>query len=78
MIQIAISPNALLDEGICVENVEGLRLFKFTEAFQTKLEGLLVKNELSALSIEEAQELDSLNELERFFTYLNARLLAQA
>jgi hypothetical protein len=55
-------------------SVEGLRLFKFTAAFQTKLEGLLAKNELSALSTEESNELDGLKELERFFTYLNARL----
>lgn len=77
MIQIAISPNSLLDEGICVEEVEGLRLFKLTEALQRKLEGLLEKNALNDLSAEESEELNSLNELERFFTYLNARLLAQ-
>lgn len=77
MIQVAISPNTLLNEGICVEEIEGLRLFKFTEALQTKLEVLLQKNELNALSSEEVHELDSLNELERFFTYLNARLIPQ-
>lgn len=78
MIQVAISPSTLLDEGICVEDIEGLRLFKFTEALQAKLEELLQKNELDALSSEEADELDSINELERFFTYLNAQLIAPA
>ncbi len=78
MIQVAISPSTLLDESICVEDIEGLRLFKFTEALQTKLEELLKKNELNALSSEEADDLDSINELERFFTYLNARLIAPA
>ena len=78
MIQVSISPSTLLDEGICVEDIEGLRLFKFTEALQAKLEELLQKNELNALSSEEADELDSINELERFFTYLNAQLIAPA
>ena len=43
MIQVAISPSTLLNEGICVEDIEGLRLFKFTEALQAKLEELLEK-----------------------------------
>ncbi|WP_240518937.1 hypothetical protein [Leptolyngbya sp. BC1307] len=58
--------------------IEGLWLFKFTEALQAKLEELLKKNELDALSSEEADKLDSINELERFFTHLNARLIAPA
>lgn len=76
MIQVAISPNTLLNEGIGVEEIEGFRLFKFTEMLQTKLETLLQKNELNTLSSEEAHKLDSLNELERFFSDLNARLIA--
>ncbi|NEP19944.1 MAG: hypothetical protein F6J97_24165 [Leptolyngbya sp. SIO4C1] len=77
MLQVSISPSALLDEGICVENIDGSRLFKFTETLQSRLEALLKKNESNALFSDEQKELDSLNELERFFTYLNARLLAQ-
>jgi hypothetical protein len=76
MIQVAISPASLLDEGVRVEAVDGLRLFRFTDAFQARLEILLAGNETSALTDEERQELSSLDELDRFFTYLNARLLA--
>jgi hypothetical protein len=76
MIQVAISPSSLLDEGVCVEEIDGLRLFKFTETLQARLENLLVTNETNELSDQERAELDSLNELDRFFTYLNARLLA--
>jgi hypothetical protein len=54
--------------------LKGYGCSTLTAAFQTKLEGLLAKNELSALSTEESNELDGLKELERFFTYLNARL----
>jgi hypothetical protein len=76
MIQVAISPASLLDEGVRVEEVDGLRLFRFTESFQTRLELLLTGNETNALTDEEQQELSSLDELDRFFTYLNSRLLA--
>jgi hypothetical protein len=78
MIQIAISPTSLLDESIRVEIIEGLRLFKFTETLQQKFEALLTKNETNSLTPEEERELANLNELDRFFTYLNARLLAPA
>jgi hypothetical protein len=75
MIQVAISPASLLDEGVRVEEVDGLRLFRFTDAVQARLETLLAGNETSALTDEERRELSSLDELDRFFTYLNARLL---
>jgi hypothetical protein len=76
MIQVAISPASLLDEGVQVEEVDGLRLFRFTDGFQDRLETLLESNETDALTEEERLELRSLDELDRFFTYLNARLLA--
>jgi hypothetical protein len=76
MIQVAISPSSLLDEGVYVEEIDGLRLFKFTEILQARLENLLLIDETNELSGQERAELDSLNELDRFFTYLNARLLS--
>jgi hypothetical protein len=76
MIQVAISPASLLDEGVRVEEVDGLRLFRFTDVFQDRLETLLAGNETDALTDDERRELSSLDELDRFFTYLNARLLA--
>jgi hypothetical protein len=76
MIQVAISPASLLDEGVQVEEVDGLRLFRFTDGFQDRLETLLEGNETDALTEEERLELRSLDELDRFFTYLNSRLLA--
>lgn len=76
MIQVAISPDSLLNDSVCVEEVDGLRLFRFTESLQSRLETLLAANENNSLTEEDQHELDNLNELERFFTYLNARLLA--
>jgi hypothetical protein len=77
MIQVVISPQSLLQTGIKVEKVDDLRLFKFTDELQTQLETLLEKNQTSALAPEEQTELDSIQELDRFFTYLNSLIIAQ-
>ncbi len=77
MFQVTISPKSALDEGIRIEDIDGLRLFKLAETLQVRLEGLLKRNETAALSQAEESELENLTELERFFTYLNARLIAQ-
>jgi hypothetical protein len=77
MIQVIISPQSLLETGITVEKVDNLRLFKFTEEFQSRLEALLEKNKLGSLTPEEETELNAIGELDRLFTYLNSLLVAQ-
>ncbi len=77
MIQVIISPQSLLETGITVEKVDNLRLFKFTDEFQSRLESLLEKNKLGSLSPEEETELNAISELDRLFTYLNSLLVAQ-
>ncbi|MBE9102726.1 hypothetical protein [Vacuolonema iberomarrocanum] len=77
MIQVTISPQSLLETGITVEKVDNLRLFKFTDELQSRLEALLEKNKLGTLTSEEETELTAINELDRLFTYLNSLLVAQ-
>jgi hypothetical protein len=77
MMQVVISPQSLLETGIKVEKVNNLRLFKFTDELQFRLEALLEKNETGSLTLEEEAELRAINELDRLFTYLNALLVAQ-
>jgi len=77
MIKVNISPKSLLQTGIKVEKVDDLRLFKFTDNLQTQLETLLERNQAGALSSEESTELQSIQELDRFFTYLNSLIIAQ-
>jgi ABC-type protease/lipase transport system fused ATPase/permease subunit len=77
MLQVTISPSSFLDQGICIEVVDGLRLFRLAESLQERLENLLEINQTAALSTEEQKELKSLTDLDRFFTYLNSRLIAQ-
>lgn len=78
MIQVVITPQSLLETGIKVEKVDNLRLFKFTDELQSRLEDLLEKNKTGSLTPDEAAELDAVGELDRIFTYLNSLLAAQA
>lgn len=77
MIQVVITPQSLLETGIRVEKVDNLRLFKFTDELQSRLEDLLEKNKTGSLTLDEAAELDAVGELDRIFTYLNSLLAAQ-
>lgn len=77
MIQVVITPQSLLETGIKVEKVDDLRLFKFTDELQFRLEDLLEKNKTGSLTPEEETELNAIGELDRIFTYLNSLLVAQ-
>jgi hypothetical protein len=77
MIQVVITPQSLLETGIRVEKVDNLRLFKFTDKLQARLEDLLERNKIGSLTPEELAELDAVGELDRIFTYLNSLLAAQ-
>ncbi|NEQ64549.1 MAG: hypothetical protein F6K21_03405 [Symploca sp. SIO2D2] len=75
--QVIIKPPSIIETGIKVETVNGNQLFKFTDSLQSRLETLLEKNQINALSSEEQEELNAINELDRLFTYLNSLLIAQ-
>ncbi|MFP4103112.1 hypothetical protein [Coleofasciculus sp.] len=75
--QVIIQPPSLIETGIKVETVNGRPLFKFTEPLQSRLETLLEKNQINALTSEEQEELNAINEFDRLFTYLNSLLIAQ-
>lgn len=77
MVQVVINPASLLETGIRVEKVEQFSLFRFTDELQSRLELLLEKNTTGGLTPEELEELTGIQELDRIFTYLNSRLMAQ-
>jgi hypothetical protein len=76
VVQVVISPQSLLATGIRVEKIDDIRLFKFTDELQTRMEDLLEKNKIGSLTSEEETELDGIGELDRIFTYLNSLLAA--
>jgi hypothetical protein len=77
VVQVVISPQSLLETGIRVEKIDDIRLFKFTDELQTRMEDLLEKNKTGSLTLEEETELNGIGELDRIFTYLNSLLAAQ-
>jgi hypothetical protein len=71
---VGLQPSQLLAAHLQVERQDSLTVFKFTEAAQARLEGLLTRRKDGGLTTEEQAELDALAELDRIFTYINTQL----
>lgn len=76
--QLMIQPSSFIDNGIQIKPVRGLMLFKFSEELQTRLESLNEKQRELTLSPEEKVELTGILELDRIFTLLNAKIVAES
>jgi hypothetical protein len=69
-------PSALIHE-IQLQKVDNWTLFKFSESLQQRMETLLEKKKADQLTPDETSELDTIGELDRIFTHINAMLAAQ-
>lgn len=76
--QLMIQPSFFIDAGIQIKPVRGLFLFKFSEDLQERLESLNQKQRESQLTTDEAVELTGILELDRIFTLLNAKIIAES
>jgi hypothetical protein len=76
--QLMIQPSSFIDAGIQIKPVRGLSLFKFSEDLQERLESLNEKQRESKLSPDEEVELTGILELDRIFTLLNAKIIAES
>lgn len=76
--EFMVQPSSWIEEGITTQLVRGLRLFKFTEELQTQFEELIEMYKAQRLTKEQEAELKGLQELDRIFTLLNARFIAEA
>lgn len=76
--QLMIQPSSFIDAGIQIKPVRGLFLFKFSESLQERLERLNEKQRDSQLSPDEGVELTGILELDRIFTLLNAKIIAES
>jgi hypothetical protein len=75
MVSILNKPSSLVHE-ICLEQVESWKLFKFSESLQQRMEILLEKKKADQLVADEIAELDSIGELDRILTHINAMIAA--
>jgi hypothetical protein len=73
MAVILSKPSSLIHE-IQIEKVGTWNLFKFSDVLQLRMESLLEKKQDDALSPEDVAELDSIGELDRIFTHINAMI----
>ncbi|MFP4298718.1 MAG: hypothetical protein ACLFT0_12760 [Spirulinaceae cyanobacterium] len=73
---VVLKPSSLI-EKIKLETFESHAIFKFTDDLQERMETLLEKKKADELTPEEMTELESIGELDRIFTHINAMLLTQ-
>lgn len=76
--QLMIQPSSFIDTGIQIKPVRGIFLFKFSEDLQERLESLNGKQRESQLTPDEEVELIGILELDRIFTLLNAKIIAES
>lgn len=78
MTQVMIQPSYWIESGIKISKVRNLNLFKFTSELQSRLEELADKNKAGMLTTTEESELAGILELDRIFTLLNAKIIAES
>ncbi|MBE9070901.1 hypothetical protein IQ260_30145 [Leptolyngbya cf. ectocarpi LEGE 11479] len=78
MTSTLLRPSTILPEGICVQRINNLTLFKFTEQLGDRMQELLDGKKKDTLSPDELLELETIGELDNIFSYINAVMAAQA
>jgi hypothetical protein len=76
--EFMVRPSFWIEQGITIQAVRGLRLFKFTEDLQQRFEELIDLYKDQQLTQAQEAELKGLQELDRIFTLLNAKFIADA
>ncbi|MFB2880741.1 MULTISPECIES: hypothetical protein [Floridanema] len=76
--KLMVQPSSWVESGIKISQVRNLNLFKFTDELQSRLDELAEKNKNGLLNSEEEAELTGILELDRIFTLINARIIAES
>jgi hypothetical protein len=76
--QTMVQPSFWIEVGIQIQKVRGLNLFKFNDDLQARLEVLIDRQKANILTTEETTELAGITELDRIFTLMNARIIAES
>ncbi len=75
--QTMVQPSFWIEVGIQIQKVRGLNLFKFNDDLQARLEELIARQKANLLTTEETSELAGITEIDRIFTLMNARIIAE-
>lgn len=73
-----LKPSTILPDGLRIQPLGNLMLFKFTESLGHRMQELLDRKKEDLLTPEEVLELETIGELDNIFSYINATLAAQA
>lgn len=76
--EFMVQPSSWIEQGITIQTIRGLRLYKFTDELQLRFEELIELYKAQSLVPEQEAELKGLQELDRIFTLLNAKFIADA
>ncbi|MEL6247165.1 MAG: hypothetical protein AAFY78_00625 [Cyanobacteria bacterium J06648_16] len=76
--QTMVQPSSWIENGVRLQKIRGLNLFKFTDELQSRLETLIDRKKENLLSVDETAELAGIAELDRIFTLMNARIIAES
>lgn len=76
--KLMVQPSFWIESGIKISQVRNLNLFKFTDELQSRLDELAEKNNNGLSNSEEEAELTGILELDRIFTLINARIIAES
>jgi hypothetical protein len=69
-----VKPSSWLENGIFIEKVNHVNLFKFTDELQARMQELLDGKNADSLTPEEASELEAIGELIIIVTYINGMI----
>jgi hypothetical protein len=73
-----LKPSAILPEGLRLQIINNITLFKFTEELGARMQELLDRKKNETISPTETLELETISELDNIFSYINAVIMAQA
>ena len=76
--QTMVQPSSWVTSGITVAKVRDRYLFKFSEELQARLDELNQRKKDAELAASEDAELAGILELDRIFTLLNAKIIAES
>jgi hypothetical protein len=74
--QTMVQPSSWVATGINISKVRDRYLFKFSDELQSRLEQLNQQKKSDSLTENEDAELEGILELDRIFTLLNAKIIA--
>ncbi len=76
--QVMVQPSSWIESGIKLSKVRDLNLFEFADRLQSRLDELSERNKSNDLTDAEMAELTGILELDRIFTLLNAKIIADS